>query len=70
MKETGIRRTEDGGVYCEACGNDLSQARAAKYVAHMDGTTFYTDCFECAKCGAPLSQTHERSNEDAALWGE
>lgn len=66
--ETGIKRTEDGGIFCEACGADLSKDNSAIFAGHMDGTTFYTNIFTCAKCGAQLTQTHERDPEDAAYW--
>lgn len=69
MKETGIKRTEDGGVFCEKCGNDLSKQGSATFSAHMDGKTCYTDVWTCNQCGAPISQTHERSKADAAWWG-
>ena len=68
MKESGIKRTADGGVFCEACGNDLSKPGTVRFVAHMDGSEFYTDCWNCSRCGAPITQTHERSAADAAMW--
>ena len=68
MKETGIRRTEDGGIFCERCGNDLQKEGSARFMAHLDGTTFYANQFCCNRCNAVISQTYERSAEDAALW--
>lgn len=68
MTETGIKRTEEGGIFCEACGNDLSKDGAATFCSHLDGDTFFINQFTCNKCGATLSQTHQRSKEDAAWW--
>lgn len=68
--ETGIKRTEDGGIFCENCGNDLSVDGAARFVMHLDGTTFFENRFTCAKCGAMISQRHERNAEDRAWWGD
>lgn len=70
MKETGIRRTEDGGVFCEKCGADLSKDGSVRFAAHLDGTTFYANQYLCNKCNAVISQTFERSNYDAEFWGE
>lgn len=69
MEEKGIKRTEDGGVFCEACGNDLKGEGATKFVAHMDGSGFYTNVWECLKCGAVIEQTVER-RKDAYWWAE
>jgi len=69
MTEIGVKRTEDGGIFCEACGNDLSVDGSAMFTAHLDGTTFYENQFICTKCGARISQRHERSAEDRAWWG-
>lgn len=68
--EFGIKRTDDGGVYCAECGNDLSVDGSARFSAHLDGTTFYENQFICNKCGAVMSQRCERSAEDAAWWAE
>ena len=67
VKETGIKRTEDGGVFCEACGNDLTEGASAKFVAHMDGRNTYKNVFECGKCGAILTQECERT-ATGAKW--
>lgn len=63
MNEKGIKRTENG-VFCEKCGNDLAKEGSAKFIAHLDGTDFYSYQFECAKCGAPIVQTYERNKSD------
>ena len=68
MAETGIKRTEEGGIFCEACGNDLSKDGAARFVSHLDGTDFYSNTFTCNKCGATITQTEERDAEDMAWW--
>lgn len=70
MSETGIKRTEDGGIFCESCGNNLSVDGAARFAMHLDGTTFFENRFTCTKCGATLIQRHERDPEDAAWWGD
>lgn len=70
FEEKGIKRTEDGGVFCEACGASLTGAGATKFIAHMDGTRLYTNVFECVKCGAKLEQTVVRSAADAYWWAE
>ena len=64
MTETGIKRTENG-VFCEACGNDLSVNGSVKHTAHLDGSICCTDYYECTKCGAGISITHERKR----VWG-
>lgn len=66
--EIGIKRTDDGGVFCESCGNDLSDASAAKFVAHLDGKKFFEYQFSCVKCGEAIIQRFKRSKEDAAWW--
>ena len=63
-EENGIKRV-NGKPFCEACGNDLSVAGSVQRKAHLDGAKFYTDCFECLKCGAGMSITHEREQ----VWG-
>jgi hypothetical protein len=68
VTETGIKRTEDGGIFCEKCGNDLKQAGSTKFVAHMDGTKFFRNVFACTKCHACLTREFERTAEDAAWW--
>ena len=70
MVETGIRRTDDGGAFCTECGNDLSIDGSVMFTMHLDGTNFYENRFTCLKCGAEISQRHERSKEDADWWGE
>lgn len=60
ITETGIKRTEDG-ISCEKCGNDLSQAGAAKLIAHMDGVKYWKNVFECTKCGAVITQEFARN---------
>lgn len=70
MEEKGIKRTEDGGVFCEKCGNDLLKDGSSTFTAHLDGTTFFTNQYTCNKCGSVLSQTHKRSAENAAWWGD
>lgn len=67
MKETGIKRTEDG-IFCEQCGADLTAEGSTRFSAHLDGTTFYTNEFTCNRCGAVISQTYDRDAEDAAEW--
>jgi hypothetical protein len=67
-KETGIKRTEDGGVFFEAWGADLKKPESAHFARHMDGAKFYKNIFECVKCGAVMTQECERSAEDAAYW--
>lgn len=69
-KEYGIRRTDDGGIFCEKCGADLSKPNSAKFVGHIDGTKFYQNNFECVKCGAVMAQVCERDAEDAKWWAE
>lgn len=69
MREAGIKRTEDG-VFCEKCGNNLSNEGSTKFIAHWDGTEEYGYEFECTHCGAVISQIHKRTKEDAAWWGE
>ncbi len=59
MTETGIKRTEQG-VFCEKCGNDLSKNGSVRFTAHADGDKFYLNCYECTKCGAPITQEFER----------
>ena len=68
IEETGIRRTEDGGIFCEACGNDLSVNGSVKRIAHLDEITYYTNHYECTKCGAMISQAHERSEKERKMW--
>lgn len=63
-EEKGIKRT-NGKAFCEACGNDLSVNGSVRHVAHLDGAKCYTDCYECTKCGAGMSITHERKR----VWG-
>ena len=63
MQEKGVRRTENG-VFCEKCGNDLAREGSARFVAHLDGTDFYSYQFECMQCGAPIVQTFERNKSD------
>lgn len=69
MRETGIKRTE-AGVYCEACGADLSVDESAELIDHWDGVKECGYNFKCTKCGAILSQIHERTGEDAAWWAD
>ena len=69
MTETGIRRTEDGGVFFEKCGSDLSADGSAMFSAHLDGIDFYENQFTCTECGAVLSQRYERTAEDKRWWG-
>ena len=69
MEEKGIKRTEDGGVFCEKCGNDLKSAGATKYVAHLDGAKCFTNVWECTKCSAVIQQTVAR-RKDAYWWAE
>lgn len=59
MTETGIKRTDEG-VFCEACGNDLTVDGSHKFTAHLDGRDFYSYQFQCTKCGSAFSQTFER----------
>lgn len=66
--EIGIKRTEDGGIFCEQCGADLSKDGSARFTMHLDGTTFFENHFTCTACGASIVQRHERSAEDAAWW--
>lgn len=66
--EIGIKRTEDGGIFCESCGNDLSVDGSAMFSMHLDGTTFFENRFTCSKCGATLVQRHERTAENRAWW--
>lgn len=61
MTETGIKRTEQG-VFCEKCGNDLSKNGTVRFTAHADGDKFYSNYYECTKCGEPITQEFERSN--------
>ena len=70
MKEAGIKRTEDGGVFCEKCGADLSADGSVKFTSHLDGTTFYENQYICTKCNAVITQTFERSSYDAEFWGD
>jgi transcription initiation factor IIE alpha subunit len=70
MEEHGIRRTEDGGIFCEACGNDLSKDDSSRFAAHLDGTTFYENQFICTACGATLTQRRARAEDDAYWWAE
>lgn len=68
MIETGIKRTENG-VFCEKCGNDIGKEGSVEFISHVDGTTAYGYTFACKKCGATITQTIERTKEDAAWWG-
>lgn len=70
MEEKGIKRTEDGGIFCEKCGNDLSKDGSARFAGHIDGTTFWANEFVCTACGATLTQTHARAEDDAYWWAE
>ena len=70
MTETGIKRTEDGGVFCESCGNDLNKDGSMKFYAHGDAATHFTNYFKCVNCGAMLTQRHARAEEDALWWAE
>lgn len=70
LTEAGITRTEDGGVFCAACGNDLSKDGSTRFMGHLDGATFYINQFACTACGNAMSQRHERSAEDALWWAE
>lgn len=70
MNETGIKRTEDGRILCESCGNDLSVDGSARFTMHLDGATFFENRFTCTKCGATLIQRHERDAEDRAWWAD
>lgn len=70
MEEKGIKRTEDGGIYCEACGNDLSKDGNARFTAHLDGATFFENQFTCTACGAIMAQRHARAEDDAFWWAE
>ena len=67
MIEKGVKRT-DTGVYCEACGNDLSVDGSAEFFTHWDGTKEYGYTFKCTKYGAIISQEFERDQEDAKWW--
>lgn len=70
MSEVGIKRTDNGGIFCEACGNDLSVDGAARFTMHLDGKDFFENRFTCTKCGAVIIQRHQRSKEDAEWWGD
>jgi hypothetical protein len=70
MEEKGIKRTEDGGVFCEACGNDLTKDGSARFIAHLDGATFWENRFTCTACGALITQQHARAEHDAYWWAE
>lgn len=63
VKETGIKRTEDGGVFCEHCGADLRGGGATKFIGHFDGAKSFVHLFECDACGGRLMQEHEYSVE-------
>ena len=67
MRETGIKRTEDG-VFCEKCGNDLKVAGSVRFVGHADGRKVYVNYYQCTNCNSPISQEIDRSPEDAAMW--
>lgn len=70
MRETGIRRTEEGGIFCEKCGADISIPSSTKFAFHADGVKHYRNGFTCVNCGAMLTQEYERTPEDAAWWAE
>ena len=63
MIEMGVKRTETG-VYCEACGNDLSADDSTEFTTHWDGPAEYGYDFRCTKCGAIISRIFEQSQED------
>lgn len=69
MREKGVKRTETG-VYCEACGNDLSVDGSAEIIEQWDGAKEYGYNFKCTKCGAILSQVCERSQAGAMWWAD
>ena len=69
MTETGIRRTDDGRAFCEACGNDLCAEGSVMFTKHLDAKTFFENRYTCLKCGAEVSQRHERSKDDKIYWG-
>lgn len=69
MKETGVKRTEDG-IFCEKCGYNLSNDGSTKFLMHWDGVKEYGYRFQCTSCGAVIDQTFERTHDDAAWWGE
>lgn len=68
VKETGIKRTEDGGIFCEKCNADLSKPKSTRFCFHLDGRKSFKNGFECVNCGAVLTREYERSAEDAAWW--
>lgn len=70
MEEKGIKRTEDGGVFCERCGNDLTKGDSVKLMAHLDGASFYENHYACTACGAMIVQTVARAEDDAYWWAE
>lgn len=70
MEEKGIKRTEDGGVFCERCGNDLSKGGSTRFIAHLDGARFYENRYACTNCGAMIAQTVARAEDDAYWWAE
>ena len=66
ISEYGIKRTEDGGMFCEKCGADLTQPNSSRFAYHADGRTCYKNGFVCVSCGAPLMQEYAR--EDYERW--
>ena len=70
VKEFGIRRTEDGGMFCEECGADLTIPNSACFAFHADGAKSYKNGFTCVKCGNLMTQEYDRDPEDAKWWQE
>lgn len=67
--ETGVKRTDDGGMFCESCGADLSSDDSVEVVCHWDGEKEYGYNFKCTKCGGAISLTLKRTEEEIALHG-
>lgn len=56
VKEKGVKRTEGGGILCEACGNSIKHG-GARLVSSENGATITKHVFECVYCGATIEQT-------------
>lgn len=60
----GGRKTDEGNVICEKCGQLLK----GKMIMHLDFDKSYTTVYEC-ECGNQIAVSWRRSKKDQMYWG-
>lgn len=62
--ETNGIKLENGNMGCPKCNGE-----SFKTVAHADGKDYFTNYYQCNKCGEPVWTKHKRSKASRAYWG-